>query len=272
MEKAKHIDVSVNTADLRDCYLADIQNLLDVILFVYAGESCVTAESYQNQSQIGFMTFHPAIDRRLSYGEAREKSTQWLLTSFLTDSVNATGNFLDECRKICAIYRLSSKGRVIGQEFNDIFGKEWKRFHHLDFPKKFDDLRKEFGVQTVFETHFLSMNKTRNCLIHRKGVVTSQDTNDNGRLTLKWSVLSVVAKPPGSEVETVVDSSFAVETGCLIGFRFMDKHRSFEIGQRIKLTLPELYESISTLYAFATTRVESIESYGTAQGVCKAAS
>jgi len=82
MEKAKHVNVSINTAALQGGYLTDIQNLLDVITFFYAGESCVTAELYQNQSQRGFMTFHPAENRRLSYGDEKKGDVHEIITSY----------------------------------------------------------------------------------------------------------------------------------------------------------------------------------------------
>ncbi len=107
MTSEKHVNVSINTGALSGNYLADIQNLLDIITLVYAGQEFVGEEQYQ--AHISFMSFQPATNRKFAFEEAKERSSQWLLTSFLTESINATGNFLDECRKICALYRLGSQ-------------------------------------------------------------------------------------------------------------------------------------------------------------------
>lgn len=264
MEEAKHVNVSINTGSLQGSYLADIQNLLDVITFVYGAAETVSEERYE--SHLGFMTFHPASDRRLTYGEARDRSTQWLLGSFLTDSVNATGNFLDECRKVCALYRLGGKGKVVGQEFKDIFEGDWRHFHRLGFPDKFDHLRNEFGVETPFEKHFLSLNQARNCLVHRKGIVAQRDTNEEGRLTITWRIMELVATPPGDGDEIVIGGQTQVEAGSTISVRFTNKERSFDVGERVELAVPELYQSISTLHALASSLVKSIEAYGVSQG------
>jgi len=143
MGEQKHVSVSVNTGALHGNYLAQIQNLLDVIAFVYAGRESVTEEQYQ--SHLSFINVDPANTRKLSFQDARDHSSQWLLTSFLKDSVNATGSFLDECWEICAWLR--SNGRSFPQEF-DVIRAALKEFSKLNFPTKFRRLREQFGVET----------------------------------------------------------------------------------------------------------------------------
>jgi len=271
MGEAK-VNVSVNTAALQGNYLAGIQNLLDVITFVYSGHSSVTEELYREHN-IGFIAFHPASNRRLSYAEAKDQSTQWLLTSFLTDSVNVTGNFLNECRRVCALYRLAGKGRVTGEELKDVSERDWNRFDRLLFPQKFDCLRKEFDIETVYERHFLSLNMARNCLVHRKGFVGPKDVNEGGKLVITLHAVGLVAESPDGREKGVLDSPRPVEGGwriCLEAGK--DSHHSFDVGQRIKLEEPELYQCVQTLYYLATDLVKAIESYGAAQGVGRAKS
>jgi len=267
MEEVKHVDISINTASLQGSYLADIQNLLDVITFVYGAAEHVTEERYE--SHLGFMSFQPANDRRLTYGDARDRSKQWLLGSFLTDSVNATGNFLDECRRVCALYRLGAKGKAAGQEFKDIFERDWKSFHRLGFPDKFTHLRNEFGVETLFEKHFLSLNQARNCLVHRRGIVAQRDTNEEGKLRITWRIMELVATPPDDGDEVIIEGQTQVDAGWTVSIRFRDRERSFNVGERVELAVPELYQSISTLHAFACNLVKSIEAYGASLGLGK---
>ncbi len=267
MADNKKVNLSINTPALLGNYLADIQNLLDIITFAHIGQQFVDEKNYQNH--ISFMTFHPASNRRLSFHDVKDKSSQWLLTSFLTDSINSTGVFLDECRKICALFRLSGKGKVSGQELNNIFQQEWKKYHELGFPAKFKHLRDEFTVETPFEGHFLSLNQARNCLVHRKGIVSNKDINENGKLVIKWRIMELVVTSPDGKEEVVIESPRIIESGGSLGYRLRDRERDFEVGQKITLELTELYQNIITLYSFATELVKSIESYGKAQGVLK---
>ncbi len=270
MEEGKYLNVSISTAALQGRYLAEIQNLLDIITFVYRATETLTEERYQ--SPLGFMSVHPAHNRRLSFAEAHDHSKQWLLGSFLTDSVNATGSFLDECRKVCALYRLGGKGRFVGQEFKDIFAGDRKRFHRLGFPDKFGHLRSDFGVETPYERHFLSLNQARNCLVHRNGIVAPEDTNQEGRLVVTWRTVEFLAKPPGEGDEIVIEGQTRLDAGWSVSLRSTDRERSFDVGKRIELTVPELYQSILTLHALASSLVKSIEAYGVSQGVVKSGS
>jgi len=105
MSDVKEVNLTVNMGAVQGRYLAGIQNLLDVIIYIYAGHDSVTEEQYG--AQRGFWAFHPAGGKRLSHADARKCSAAWLLTAFLTDSVNRTAGFLEDCRKVCALYRLT---------------------------------------------------------------------------------------------------------------------------------------------------------------------
>ncbi len=261
----KEVNLSVNIAALQGNFLVDIQNLLDIITFAYLGQDLVSEEKYQ--SQLGFMSFHPASNRRLTFQEVKEKSTQWLLASFLTHCINAAGIFLDECRKICAIFKLG-KDHISGQELNIVLGREWKKFHELGFPAKFKHLRDQYKVETPFEEHFLSLNQARNCLVHRQGIVSEKDIDENGELIVKWRTMELVVTSPDG-LQEIMEKPKVIESGGSLGYRFGDRERSFKVGQRIFLELDELYQSIVTLYFFATELVKSIERYGKDQGILK---
>ncbi len=269
MPEAKNVNVSVNTGALLGKFLRDIQNLLDIIMLVSAGLESVTEEQYR--ANPAFMSFQPAVNQSLTLDDAKNRSKQWLLTSFLTDSVNVTANFLDECRKVCALYRLSGRQQITAQEFLHILTKDYKRFHKAGSPDKFKSLRDDFRVQTPFEEHFLSLNRARNCLVHRRGLVSSEDADEDGRLAIKWSVMELVAIPPGGAEEIVLGGPTDVAAGSSLGVRVRDRTRAFALGERITLETRELYQSIFTLFAFAKELVKSIEAYGEALGVLRRA-
>ena len=263
MSEAQHVTVDMRA--LLGNYLGEIQNLLDIITFVYAGHKSVREDQYQ--TALSFMSFHPAANRKLSYDHAKERSGQWLLTSFLTDSINATGNFLDECHKICALYRLGGAGSLVGQEAKDVFEKDVKAFPRRSFPGKFQRLRDDFGVETDLEEHFMSLNKARNCLVHRRGIVSPGDTNRENELVIKWRAVQLVVRPPDGAEGTAIEAPTVVDEGSSIGLKFQEKARAFKMRQRITLEAAELCQSIYTLSLFASKLVESIEAYGDAQGV-----
>jgi hypothetical protein len=82
---------SLNLAALWSAYFRQLQHLLDVITLLQAGCSFVTEE--QIESNHHFMKFQPSSSSRLPLPEARAKADDWLVKSFLRDSIEITGLF-----------------------------------------------------------------------------------------------------------------------------------------------------------------------------------
>lgn len=265
MSEAKHITISLNTGALLANYLGDIQNLSDIVLFIYAGHELVTEKNYD--MPIGFVNIQTASNRKLSFQQAKEQSDQWMLTSFLSESVNTTGSFLDEVRRVCALYRIGAKRRIKARELNDILGNEATRFHRLGFPEKFTALANDFGVKTELDSHFLSLNRARNCLVHRRGIVSERDTNEDGRLVIKWRVAEMVAKPIDGTPEVVLLGPRVLESETQVYMRVVDRTKAFGVGQRISLVREELCQNMFTLLSLAKDLVGSVEGYGRTMSV-----
>lgn len=268
MGQGKEITISLNTGFLLGNYLAEIQNLLDIVSFICAGHGSVTDESYD--APMGFINVHPASNLRLSFQQAKEKSHQWLLTSFLTESVNITGGFLDETRRVCALCRLCAKKKTTGKELNAVLGDEARKFHRLGFPDKFEALRSDFGVTTNLQDHFLSLNQARNCLVHRKGIVAGKDTNEGDKLVIKWRIMQVVAKPADGTPEITLVEPKVLEAESEVYVRVVDRTKAIDVGQEILLAREELCQNIFTLFLLAQDLVKSAEFYMKTIGLLQA--
>jgi hypothetical protein len=260
----EHVRIRIDTGALLGNFLGEAQKLLDIVTLTFTGLEAVTEEEFGNA--LAFFSFQPASNRRQPFPDVKRNSAQWLLTAFLSDCVDVVGRFLEECREVCAFYRLHSKEIVHGADYLAIRGPEKKRFHRLGFPIKLDHLRDEFGVETPLERHFLSMNKARNCLVHRGGVVCERDCNDGDALSLEWRTLQIVAKPKNGE-EQVVDRDMSFEAETKISVRSVDVMKQFHLGEKIALEPKEIYQCVSTLHGFGSTVVRSVEDYGRSQGI-----
>jgi hypothetical protein len=261
MADEKPVSICVNIGNLRDNYLAEIQNLADIVLFICAGHESVARDKYG--LPLGFISVEPAANRKLTYEQAKEKSADWLLASFLRDSVDVTTSLLDESRRVCALWRVyGKKMRTKGLEWNRVMGSESKKFHRLGFPDKFRILRTEFGVHTQLETHFLSLNSARNCLVHRRGIVSHRDTNEDQRLVVKWRAGEMVARAVDGDSEVTLTEPTVLESESDVFMRIVDKTKAFNLGQKISFERTELYQNIFTLFLLACDLVRSVEDYG----------
>jgi len=183
----KHITIHTDTGALLGSFLGEVQKLLDVVTLAFTGLEAATESQYDGT--LAFFSFHPAADRRQPFPDVKRNCSQWLLSSFLSDSVDAAGMFLVECWEVCSFYRLSTRDVVFGADYLAVRGSGKKEFHSLGFPDKLKCLAEEFQVETPLGRHFLTMNKARNCLVHRNGVVAKRDCNDVDVLTVEWRSL-----------------------------------------------------------------------------------
>ncbi len=262
----EHLHIRINTGALQGQYLIQLQRLLDVLTLTFAGTETVTVEAYLNHKR--FQNFYPADKHRFDFSNAKVETENWLIRSFLKDAIELTNTFLEECRAICALYRLHALAPATGEDFNRIFDEERKRFNRLGLPDKLKELSGEFEVSSPLESHILSINRARNCLVHRLGIVTDRDIDDTGELVITWRTTQFSATNPDGSQRIILDKpGMLVQEGWTIKVSILDQKKSFKLGDTIKLTYDELYNSVMTFFVFATSIVKSIEEYSAKLGI-----
>jgi len=194
------LHISLNLAGLWSSYFVKLQHLLDVIRLLQAGASVVTQEQIADNQQ--FITFQPSGNSRLPFPETKTMAEDWLLKSFLRDSIEITGLFLDECLSTCAVLRIASKKKANGLEINHLLTVLPKQNHKLPLPEKIKKLEHDFGVKSSYTSHVLTINRARTCVVHRLGVVSALDVDDTKQLKVKWQTAQFIAveKATGKEI------------------------------------------------------------------------
>lgn len=262
---SKGVEIDLNLPGLFGTYVLDVQRLVDLVSLTYVGTDQVQEVRYRQN--FAFFHFYPAGSKRLELEEARNKAKQWLLGCFLTDAISATGAFLDECWKRCGAIRLGAKGVITGQELMDFQGREFRKFHANSFPDKLDHLEAEFDVGTELRRHFMSLNRTRNCLVHRQGVVGERDTNDEGELIVQWRTWQILIKCPDGTQETIIDEPGRVEAGSRVTLEEADRERVFRLGETVEFEAEELAHTAVTLTLLGRQLTEAVTQYGVRKGV-----
>lgn len=257
--------LSVNIAALQGRYNVALQQLLDSHAAVAAGLGLVDENSYSGFAP--FFQTYPARSRQLSKDAAILAAQQREYRSVFRDAIELTHLFLEECWQVCALFRAWNHGRIPGANFNSIVGAERSRFHKLGLPDKFMRLRDEFGVTTDFETHVLSINRVRACLVHRLGNVSSQDVGSSGELIVQWRVMELVAQDSNGTETLIETPGFEVEEGQAIAFRITDKQRGFKLGEHISFEYRQITDTIFTLIALSIGMTKSVEEYGRQRGI-----
>ena len=260
------LQIHLNFSALSTDYFRRLQHFLDVIRLLETAVDEVTEEQVLEKKQ--FMSFSPAHGAELQHEEARHRARIWIQTGFLRDSIEATGLFIDECLSTCAVVRISALGRIKGAELNHVLNVLPQRHHKLHFPEKIARLEREFGINSRWVPHVISLNRVRTCLVHRLGKVTVLDVDDTHELVALWRTTKLVARGTTTGKQVLLDrSGILIEEESMVEMNFLDHKRTYAIGEDIKLSSVELYSTIVTLWSFGVSCVEGVETYARSLGI-----
>lgn len=260
----KRLVLKVNLDGPVGQFMTGLQHLLDLILFTFAGAELVENERYDNYSR--FLSFHPAQNNRLDFQQVKNEYEKWLIRNFLGDAISYAGAFLEECKTICAIYDLGTQ-QILREQYNKIVTEEKDRFSKLGLPGKLTLLKDEYGVFSEFESNILELNKLRNCIVHRLGIVSKRDVNEGDQLVVHLRALEFFAKNPETEEEIEINKETHVEAGWLVVAKWKEECKSFKLGESVSLSYQEMIQAINTFYLFASSMKKSIIDFLKARGI-----
>lgn len=162
----------------------------------------------------------------------KETYKNWLLKKGFEDLIKGVNLAVIEA------YFLTKIQKFIGKTFDsDALNAEMDMLvkdalNQSNFPQ----LLKKLDIEPItYENAILSINKVRNCLVHRNGIVMKEkDINDkeNNSLTLEYHVLEIVrVDENGKETERLENTG--------LGWMRKIKYKSFKVGvnmQCLRLT------------------------------------
>jgi len=195
----------------------------------------------------------------------REEFERWCLVNALRDPIEAINWFLEEVRRVCAIYELGKRESFTAEEYF-AFEDFAKKFHGYGLPPKLEYVLKNFSVTagTELTEHLKSVNDARNCLVHRRGIVEPHDANADAGLRVTWRTLIVRA---GNEDESrAIEPGSLVKQGEIVRLVAEDRVRTFALGERITFTAQEFIEICLSLQLFVNEMVRSVQNYGQRPG------
>jgi hypothetical protein len=263
-EQAK---IVLNFTALQANFRRALQHQLDIIKVLQIGCDNVTAEQVANEPAFG--SFVPANGAQLEHEAARIAAHDWLLRGFVRDAIEATCLFLDECLHVCQLIVFAAKGKVNKTELDQLLRDGQTVNHGLPFPKKLSTMADDFGVSTQFDPHLLSLNRARNCLVHRLGRVGRRDADDDGLMRVQLHRVEFLVI--GSETGTVLilEPGLTVPEPSSLAVRFIDHTRTFAVGDLIRFDSRELYDTTITLFRYGEELARSIEEFARASGIAE---
>lgn len=176
--------------------------------------------------------------------EVKMEFERWILANAFREAVESFALALDRSYEALLLGEWVKTGKRPALS-------RFRTFIHAGVERKLEVICAEFGVTTAVAPYFVSLNKARNCLAHRMGVVGPMDLTEGNALAVRYRRIEfVIIEDNGREQIIPVDTggTFQIESPChRAEIRFEEEQRQFPLGARLLLEPSELKHIFWTL-------------------------
>lgn len=218
---------------------------------------CLTAldsTDLENPPQIpgSFFSWTFTGDHR-SAAEKKSAYTNWLLSKGFHDLAIGIRRSLEEAFLYIEVCKLRGE-KVPEGGIDELFIQIRRRANQINFPDLLASVNAELHEPMQFEEEFLSLQKVRNCLEHRDGIVSHLDVNDgNQSLRLILPKLKVYTEIDGREID--LHSNMRIEKEQEIVIERGRRERIFPLQTPVIFSGAEFEEIASACWFFGSDLV-----------------
>ncbi|HEY9597038.1 MAG TPA: hypothetical protein V6D33_05160 [Cyanophyceae cyanobacterium] len=222
----------------------DIANLgiRRALIFMGLGLNAATNPNFKDYSLIphtGISLVPDAASDEVIEEYKREFSS-WIIAGGLREIIESFSVFLDEVYTVCLQTSI----------YNETLTLEDAQKKHLCFKqvflnKKLKLLSNEYSIESEIDQLLLELGRVRNCLTHRRGIVSREDCNTEQGLQVSWKALEIVAKQQtGAEIPIPfpIKEPVLLEQGGTLNAKLTMKSAIFPVGTLISLKPKDLSE------------------------------
>ncbi|MCI1753614.1 MAG: hypothetical protein LKM36_12350 [Flavobacteriales bacterium] len=178
---SESIQIQFQLDEVRNRFLRQLRVSTESLTHAYHALNSYRAEFLPvlEIDSLPFIVQDPQIVR--SWDTLKKQTMNWLLKNAFEDFISGTNESLIEAYKFLHLRNLARKTR--NQPFLDkpsLEGRLRQIEAHpmgMHVPALVQAIEKELGGPLQMTTEILSINKVRNCLVHRNGLVTALDVN-----------------------------------------------------------------------------------------------
>lgn len=256
MQQANSFKITINLNALLGELQESLQTTINLVAVALKASAPESVEDLRLPSEVFSTDF--STKARWSQAEAVEKHQTWAISNGLRDAVEGASSFIESAHRVLTVWDMASSnnGQILYGDYQREM--EGKAFHRLGLPDKLTHLNSEHGISidANLERHLLSINNARNCLVHRRGIVSQRDLNVDGKMIVQWRKLHLFLQDEDGEHDLVIGQ--IVEKQSVICLRVIDEQKVFALGERVMFTTQEFADVTWGLFAFGSELVKQV--------------
>jgi hypothetical protein len=164
----------------------------------------------------------------------------WIEANGFRELVETFAVFLERVHVVCMIIK-ANKGGITNEDKD----KNIKIYQRMGISDKLKILSDDFQVAPSRPSCIISLNKARNCLTHRRGVVGIEDLNSKQELQVEWTGLDIFAETPDSERIMLLDippDGILLKHGGTVKAQFITRSKVFHLNELLRLSTRDIAE------------------------------
>jgi hypothetical protein len=187
----------------------------------------------------------------------------WIEAAGFRELTESFSSYLDSLHRICLVMQAA-----VRQSSLMLLDESDFHFKSQGFPNKINILSNRFSVRSASHNYFLSLNRTRNCLVHRRGIIGKEDIREDADVC--WKTLSTHGESPDGEkyyLDDIPEDGVFVPHGACIKVQWIERRRTFPLGSKLILSTRDLAEIYMFYQIEARETIRSAVEYGRQLGV-----
>lgn len=198
-------------------------------------------------------------------GHFKEEFKTWVEGNGLRELIETFSVFLDRIYDAALLIDIS-KDKV---NMAALAAKQ-DSFNREGFPNKLKILRSKFSVGPKHADYIVSINKARNCLTHRRGIVGKEDVDESDKLRVAWLGMDIFAETPNGERHSLMEippEGLLLPDGGTVCVQFIERQRLFDQGTPLHLSTRDLAEICWFFQRESETTKQSVVEHAKANGM-----
>lgn len=249
------IKIELQLDDVTNKFLLQIKETTESVARIYQAIEMLEIDIHKPLPTDDFPILIDDKKPKPSIIEQKEITINWVLRKGFEDFTSGIILSFKEAYKNLKIYSFykehnGTKTREqIKAELNKI-NEDREKFHIPNFIEKIGEL---IELPLPYKEEIISINKIRNCLVHRHGIVSEKDVRDSsdGKLHLKWISLQLYTVVDGKKVVITHEMRKNRMTIYNWGYDRIPNEKVFILGEKISLSINEFNGIAATCAEFA---------------------
>jgi len=194
----------------------------------------------------------------------KDEFKDWVIANGVRELIEAFSVYLDQIYHACLLVDLVKNKKTL-QQVEDAR----ETFSNLGFPNKLNNLYQKSGIQPKKPDYIKILHSARNCLTHRRGIVSKNDCNIADALQIKWLGFDAHIHTPNGDKHSAFDlpeGGLSLPNGGNLIVTKVEREITFKINSSIQISANALSEicwyMLNEAYSVFSETIEFMKNSG----------